>query len=124
MTTPRAPTILLVEDEIAAAEAVGYLLELEGFHVVAASNGREALDRLDEVRPDLVLSDIMMPQMDGLDLARAIRGRPDLRDVPIVLMSAAHSMLKTANPASAVLAKPLDFQRLLATLRRLLAPEG
>jgi two-component system response regulator VicR len=116
------PKILLVEDELAAAEAVGYLLQLNGFQVEAAANGREALDCLERNRPDLVLSDIMMPLMDGLELARSIRERPELRDLPIVLMSAAHNILRGETPATAVLPKPLDFPRLLATLRRLLEP--
>jgi CheY-like chemotaxis protein len=114
------PKILIVEDELAAAEAVGYLLQLNGFQVEAAGNGQEALRSLERSRPDLVLSDIMMPLMDGLELAREIRGRADLRDLPIVLMSAAHDMLKGETPATAVLPKPLDFSGLLATLRRLL----
>jgi len=118
------PKILLVEDEFAAAEAIGYLLQLNGFQVVNASNGREALDRFDEVRPDLVLSDIMMPWMDGLELARHIRERPETRDLPIVLMSAAHSVLPAETVVSASLTKPLDFPKLLATLHRLLDLDG
>lgn len=118
------PKILLVEDELAAAEAVGYLLQLHGFQVETAGNGREALECLDRNPPDLVLSDIMMPMMDGLELARSIRERPELRDLPIVLMSAAHNMLRGETPATAVLPKPLEFPRLLATLRRLVGPEG
>jgi two-component system response regulator VicR len=118
------PKILLVEDETAAAEAIGYLLQMNGFQVVNASDGREALERLDEARPDLVLSDIMMPWMDGLELARHIRERPELRDLPIVLMSAAHSILPPETVVSASLPKPIDFPRLLATLGRLLDLES
>lgn len=118
-----APKILLVEDELAAAEAIGYLLQMNGFQVVSASNGREALERLDEVRPELVLTDIMMPWMDGLELARHIRERPELRDLPIVLMSAAHSILPAETLVSASLTKPLDFSKLLATVEKLLDPQ-
>jgi two-component system, OmpR family, response regulator VicR len=114
------PKILLVEDELAAAEAIGYLLRMNGFQVVSASDGREALELLAEVCPDLVLTDIMMPWMDGLELARHIRERPELRDLPIVLMSAAHGILPPETIVSASLPKPLDFPRLLATLGRLL----
>jgi len=114
------PKILLVEDEYAAAEAIGYLLQMNGFQVVNASNGREALERLDEGRPDLVLSDIMMPWMDGLELAQHIRERPELRDLPIVLMSAAHGILPPETEVSVSLPKPIDFPRLLATVGKLL----
>jgi CheY-like chemotaxis protein len=115
-----APKILLVEDELAAAEAVGYLLQLNGFQVTTAADGREAVQSLELSRPDLVLSDVMMPLMDGFDLVRHIRGDPELRDLPVVLMSAAHNILTTASGASAVLTKPLDFNRLLALVRGLL----
>lgn len=114
------PRILLVEDEIAAAEAIGYLLQMNGFQVVNASDGREALERLDEARPDLVLTDIMMPWMDGLELARHIRERPELRDLPIVVMSAAHSILPPETAVSVSLPKPIDFPNLLAILGKLL----
>jgi two-component system response regulator VicR len=119
-----APKILLVEDEFAAAEAIGYLLQMNGFQVVNAGDGREALERLDEVRPDLVLTDVMMPWMDGLELARHIRERPEMRDLPIVIMSAAHNILPAETAVSASLPKPLDFPRLLATLQRLLGRHG
>lgn len=115
-----APKILLVEDELAAAEAVGYLLQLNGFQVTTAADGREAMQSLERGRPDLVLSDVMMPLMDGFDLVRHIRGDPELRDLPVVLMSAAHNILTTESGASAVLTKPLDFSRLLGLLRGLL----
>ena len=113
-----------MEDEFAAAEAIGYLLQMNGFQVVNASNGREALERLDEARPDLVLSDIMMPWMDGLELARHIRERPELRDLPIILMSAAHGILPPETVVSASLTKPIDFPKLLATVGKLLDPES
>lgn len=118
------PRILLVEDEIAAAEAIGYLLQMNGFQVVNASDGREALERLDEIIPDLVLTDIMMPWMDGLELAQHIRERPELRDLPIVVMSAAHSILPPETAVSVSLPKPIDFPNLLATLGRLLDLKG
>jgi CheY-like chemotaxis protein len=120
MQVSQPPKILLVEDELASAEAVGFLLQMNGFEVAAAANGREALDCLDEIRPDLVLSDIMMPVMDGLELVQKIRENPEHRDLPVILMSAAHHMLAAGTPASAVLRKPLDFPRLLTAIRRLL----
>jgi CheY-like chemotaxis protein len=120
MQVAQPPKILVVEDELAAAEAVGFLLQMNGFQVMAAANGREALACLDEIRPDLVLSDIMMPLMDGLELVQQIREKPEYRDLPIVLMSAAHHMLAADTKASAVLRKPLDFPRLLTAIRRLL----
>jgi CheY-like chemotaxis protein len=116
------PIILVVEDDLAAAEALSYLLELQGYRIVTATQGREALDRMAERRPDLVLSDIMMPVMDGLELAAEIQRRPELAGLPVVLMSAAHEVLQRAGAlAAALLPKPLDFHRLLRVLRELLA---
>jgi CheY-like chemotaxis protein len=115
------PTILLVEDDVAAAEALRYLLEIRGYAVVTARQGREAVACLEEGRPDLVLSDVMMPIMDGLELAAEIRRRPELSGMPVVLMSAAHEVLHRAGPlADVLLPKPLDFPRLLSALDELL----
>lgn len=116
----RQPLVLLVEDELASAEAITCLLQLNGFEVATAGNGVEALERLAGDRPDLLLSDLMMPVMDGAELVRRVRERPELAGLPIVLMSAAHHLLGEGLPVEAALPKPLDLTRLLATLRRLL----
>lgn len=84
-----------------------------------AGNGEEALKRLDERVPALVLTDIMMPMMDGLTLLRRIRGRNDLDGLPVVLMSAAHTVLEQDLAVAATLRKPLDLQQLLMTICRI-----
>ncbi len=81
--------ILLVDDDPHIRLAVGDFLAGEGYEVIAAGNGHEALDKLQDVKPDLILLDIMMPGIDGGDVARTIRADPDLRDVPIVYLTAA-----------------------------------
>lgn len=80
-------TILVVDDEFGVADVLAAALEDEGYRVNTAANGREALTRLGEEVPDLVITDFMMPVMDGPAMAHAIRaaGHPDL---PIIMMSA------------------------------------
>src|SRR5574338_333397 len=102
------PVILLVEDEACTADMLQFLLELEGYTVRTASNGTEALKVLQESEPSVVLSDVMMPFMDGLELTRRLQGNPQFQRIPIVLMTAAPHAVP-AGLAGAVLPKPLDF---------------
>jgi CheY-like chemotaxis protein len=81
-------TILVVDDEFGIGELLEALLQDDGHRVLTAMNGRHALDQIAEARPDLVISDLMMPVMDGAALLRALRDHPELRDVPFLLMCA------------------------------------
>lgn len=82
------PAVLLVEDDDATRELVRLKLEEAGCRVVQASNGRRALDRLEEVVPDLVLLDLMMPEMDGFDFLQALRANPAWHKVRVVILTA------------------------------------
>ena len=81
-------TILIVEDNPVLREGLQEMLELEGFIVLTASNGREALDRMVGQHPDLILSDIAMPEMDGLAFFRAVRNRPEWISIPFIFLTA------------------------------------
>nr|WP_294564768.1 ATP-binding protein [uncultured Rhodopila sp.] len=83
-----AATILLAEDNADMRSYVRRLLQSAGHRVIATGDGQAALDRLEAVVPDLVLSDVMMPRVDGLGLLRAIRGNPRLHELPVILLSA------------------------------------
>ena len=119
-TQPTMPTILVVEDEASITELLRLVLEDEGYRVVAAADGREGLARLAEERPHLVLSDVMMPAMDGRDLARAMYADRAYRRIPLVLMSAAGEAIVGDAPCAAFLSKPFDLDQLLTTIGRLL----
>ena len=80
--------ILLIEDNHSLREEIINVLELEGFDVVTAENGRVGLARLEESIPDLVLCDLMMPDMDGYETIRAIRSNPATRTLPVILLTA------------------------------------
>ncbi|WP_462382833.1 response regulator [Pseudomonas sp. Marseille-QA0892] len=114
-------TILIVDDEYLIADILGYALEDEGYMVAKASNGRKGLEVLDRERPELVITDFMMPVMDGLEFARAIRARPQSANLPIILMSGAQASIGRAEPAlfSAVFDKPFQLDAVLATVRAL-----
>jgi CheY-like chemotaxis protein len=115
--------ILVAEDEEAIAALLQALLEDAGYRVVVAGDGRAALDQLAAQRPHLVLSDVMMPRLDGRALARAMAADPAYRAIPLVLMSAAARIRAEEVPHAAFLAKPFDLDALLATIARLLDPD-
>lgn len=84
---PLIPLILVVDDSITVRRVTQRLLQREGYRVAMAADGLQALERLQEERPAVVLSDIEMPRMDGFDLARNIRGDARLSDLPIVMIT-------------------------------------
>jgi CheY-like chemotaxis protein len=81
-------TVLVVDDEFGIGELLEALLQDEGHRVITAMNGRHALERMAEARPDLVISDLMMPVMDGGALLRSMRASEDFGAIPFVLMCA------------------------------------
>ncbi len=84
---PQIPLILVVDDSITVRRVTQRLLQREGYRVSMAADGLQALERLAEERPTVVLSDIEMPRMDGFDLARNIRGDARLKDLPIIMIT-------------------------------------
>jgi DNA-binding response OmpR family regulator len=83
------PQILLVDDDVHILRAVGDFLTANGYNMLFAGSGHEALRVLQAARPDLILLDIMMPDMDGGDVAQAIRERAPTAKVPIIFLTAA-----------------------------------
>jgi DNA-binding response OmpR family regulator len=82
----RAPRILLVDDEQPIQTLLSFPLQRDGYEVVVASDGREALARYDEQRPDLVVLDVMLPRMDGLEVCKRLRAKGET--VPIIMLTA------------------------------------
>jgi DNA-binding response OmpR family regulator len=116
--------VLLVDDEPAMRALCRVNLELEGFDVLEAGEGREALSLAIRERPDLVLLDVMMPTMDGFDVARRLQSNPATATIPIVFMTAlaATDDRRRGLDAGAVayVVKPFDPVVLGDTVRRLL----
>ena len=113
--------ILVVDDDESIRQTVSEILEVEGYQVAAAANGEEALVRLEETPPALVLLDMRMPVLDGWGFARVLRER-GIR-LPILVMTAAQSARTWAEEigADGYVAKPFDLQDLLDQVQRLSA---
>lgn len=118
-------TILVVDDEYLIADILSFALEDEGFMVVKASNGQKGLEVLDRERPALIITDFMMPVMDGQEFATAIRALPSMNHLPIILMSGAqaHIGMQRSDLFDAVLAKPFNIDLIIAKAKELLASD-
>ena len=88
MTVAQKPRVLVVEDEPSQAEVLAYNLEAEGFEVDQAATGDEALLKVEEGVPDLILLDWMLPGVSGIEICRRLKMRNDLRGVPVIMVSA------------------------------------
>jgi two-component system phosphate regulon response regulator PhoB len=82
------PKVLLVEDEFAQREVLAYNLEAEGFDVIQADNGEDALLLVDEDHPDMIILDWMMPKVSGIEVCRRLKMRPETRGIPVIMLSA------------------------------------
>jgi CheY-like chemotaxis protein len=113
------PTILIAEDHVDSREALGALLEAFGFQVIPAVNGREAVELSRQMGPDLILMDIMMPELDGFEATRQIRGFPATRHIPIITLTAMDGARTLALDAGAndFLPKPINSKALLEKVR-------
>ncbi|HEY8212001.1 MAG TPA: response regulator [Myxococcaceae bacterium] len=108
------PQILVVDDDPDILEALSEILEAEGYAVDRARHGQEALARIEQRRPDLILLDLMMPVMDGWEFSQALRQRGD-SDIPVVVLSADRQAGAKARVVGArgFLAKPFELNELL-----------
>ncbi|MBR9765021.1 MAG: phosphate regulon transcriptional regulatory protein PhoB [Rhodobacteraceae bacterium] len=88
MAADQQPTVLVVEDEPAQREVLAYNLEAEGFRVSRAENGEEAILLVDEVAPDIIVLDWMLPNLSGIEVCRQLKMRSETRGVPIIMLSA------------------------------------
>ena len=113
-------TLVVVDDESLVTDFLTFLLEGEGYTVHAAGNGKEAMDVIGRVRPALVITDLMMPVMSGLELAKVLRGHNEFAQLPVILCSAAsHAIAQEDRPLfSAVLQKPQAPAALLDVVAR------
>lgn len=115
-----AKSILIVDDERTFSDVVAVILEGQGYHVQQASHANQALGLMDQVRPDLILTDLMMPEIDGLNFIRQVRERPNWADIPVVMVSAHDrpEIQESARQAGAVgfMAKPFSARELRDTV--------
>jgi len=114
-------TVLVVEDEFGISELLDAVLTEEGYQVLTAMNGREGLDLLAHEQPGLVLSDYMMPVMDGAALLTKMKAEPALQGIPVVLMSSLPEAAVAARCIgyAAFLRKPFKLFEVVDVIKRL-----
>lgn len=117
---PDGKLILVVDDEFDVLSAYTMLFEYRGYRVRTAGNGEEALAAAGRERPDIIVSDYMMPVMDGAQLCLLWRNDPDLRDIPFILTSAGLLRRDDVLPYDTFFRKPIPFEKLLGEIARLL----
>ena len=119
--TDEATVILIIDDEPDITTTYAMLFEYYGFRVSTARDGKDALKMIDAVAPDLILSDYMMPLMDGAELCTILKKDPRWKDTPFILASAAFHIKDINAPYNLLLQKPVVFDALLKEVIRLLA---
>jgi DNA-binding response OmpR family regulator len=117
--------IVCIEDEPTMIGLVKTILDLKGFEVIGALGGREGLETVRRVRPDLVLLDLMMPDVDGEQVYQHLKADDDLRHIPVIILTAdAKSMTRVVweqvAKADGFVAKPFNMQELVQAVRKVL----
>ncbi|MGE0131312.1 MAG: response regulator [Blastocatellales bacterium] len=119
--------ILIAEDNPDSQQLLQMILESEGFIVTTASDGEKAIDILREIKPDILVTDLLLPTVSGGDLIRHVRSTAELARIPIVVISAYGDHYESdalAVGANVVLKKPLDSDLLVSTIKELKASCG
>jgi DNA-binding NarL/FixJ family response regulator len=117
-------TILVVDDDLGTRLSIGDYLELSGYSVLTADNGQEALAMVEKCHPDLMVTDIVMPRMNGYELVRRMRQNPAFRLLPVILLTARtktqERILGYQSGCDLYLPKPFELEELAAAIRNLL----
>ena len=118
--------ILLVEDEVDANRYYQLSLQAEGFEIVSVLNGQDALDQLDQHQFDMILLDIMMSGIDGIETCRKIREKPDSVETPVCMITASMDAEKVVSAfeagANGYIVKPFDIEELLGKIAEFTQP--
>jgi len=122
--------IMVVEDNLDEAKLIKMVLEGEGYEAVCAFNGKDALEKVQSDRPDLIVLDVMMPEMDGFAFCSELRSSPENEHLPVVLLTAVAKHIQDSKyplngvlraDAQEYLEKPIRAEELLETISRLLS---
>jgi DNA-binding response OmpR family regulator len=116
--------ILIVDDDPELSRMIGFILQKSGYEVITANNGKEGLQKADEMRPDLIVLDVMMPDMSGIEVCQKLRDRPMTRNVPLIMLSALADIDAKLSGfqvgADDYIPKPVNAKELLARIQALL----
>ncbi|MDZ8055363.1 MAG: response regulator transcription factor [Aulosira sp. ZfuVER01] len=117
-------TILVVDDDLGTRLSISDYLELSGYSVITANDGQEALVMVEEYHPDLIVTDIVMPRMNGYELVRRVRQKAEFRLLPVILLTARtktqERILGYQSGCDLYLPKPFELEELAAAIRNLL----
>ena len=119
---PPRHSVLVLEDDKDVSQTIGELIEDQGYRAICVDNGREALAVLEHERPCLMLIDVFMPIMNGVEFLRAVKLKATLADIPRVLMTAANDRMIGVKEDVSVLYKPVDFEALKRILEKYCQP--
>jgi CheY-like chemotaxis protein len=115
--------ILIIEDNREAREGMKSLLALEGFDTVAIKDGQEGLKMVRTERPDLIITDITMPGLDGIEMIKMLRKQPEFIAIPVIVLTA-HGESKVSDAiragATRAVTKPVDVREFLSSIKQLL----
>lgn len=118
--------ILVVDDEKDVVELLSFLLQKDGYTIVTAANGREAMEKIEQETPDLILLDVMMPEMDGYTVQTRLLENPKTKTIPIVILTAKgqlRDVFAVASNVTAYIEKPFDPKTLRQKIKESLAPK-
>lgn len=123
-----AKKILVIEDEQHVRQLVSRLLTKNGFEVRAARDGLDGLKSLEEYEPDLIIADVMMPNLDGLTFVRALKSRKETQGIPVIFLTAKSeplAMIEGINVgAKFYITKPFQIEDVLTKVRKVLTERG
>jgi chemosensory pili system protein ChpA (sensor histidine kinase/response regulator) len=125
LSTSLVPTVMVVDDSLTVRRVTQRLLERQGYTVMLAKDGVDALRQLQDVRPDIMLVDIEMPRMDGYDLTRNVRGNKQTADIPIIMITSRtaekHRKMAFELGVNEYLGKPYQEDELVKSIKQYLA---
>ncbi|MFN3587422.1 MAG: response regulator, partial [Moraxellaceae bacterium] len=123
--TRRTRQVMVVDDSVTVRKVTSRLLERHGYDVLLAKDGMDAIAKLEDARPDIMLLDIEMPRMDGFEVASLVRHNPNLEDLPIIMITSRtgekHRERAFQIGVNAYMGKPFQEEQLLETIGELLA---
>ncbi|MDR2549886.1 MAG: response regulator [Desulfobulbus sp.] len=120
--TPEQKMILVVEDSSTTRKVISITLSRQGYRVVEAADGLEALSRISEERPDLIMLDVILPKMDGYKILSIIKGNREFKDIPVIMLTSKDGFINKMKGkmagSSAYLTKPFDPDMMIAEIRK------
>lgn len=112
-------TVLIVDDEVHLVKILRFTLEHEGYNVISAFDGREAVDKIESERPDIIILDLMLPGIDGYKVCNKVKKNEELKEIPVIILSARNfesENIEEKIMADALMKKPFNTQELLKVI--------